>query len=166
MAWDKALLELLRTVAKQETIKAIYVGTAVNIDGYQCTVQRTGMGDLKDVRLNAIIPAGALNSYITVVPKEGSYVLAGIIENHVTEACVLQCSEVEKVMVVIGDVNFVIDSSGYKISKGGESLKQCLSDLADAINEITVPTQVGPSGTPINAANITAIKGRLNSFLI
>lgn len=46
----------------------------------------------------------------------------------------------------------------------GDTLEGLLGDLIDAINAITVPTGVGPSGVPVNAAQFSAIKARLVEF--
>jgi hypothetical protein len=47
----------------------------------------------------------------------------------------------------------------------GNDWKAIMSDLIQAITQIVVPTGVGPSGTPINAAQFNAIKGRLTDAL-
>lgn len=47
----------------------------------------------------------------------------------------------------------------------GNELKQILNDLITAINQITVPTSEGPSGTPINASAFSAVAGRLQTML-
>lgn len=47
----------------------------------------------------------------------------------------------------------------------GNTLKELLEELIDAINVLTVPTPAGASGTPVNAATFSSIKGRLEQFL-
>lgn len=47
----------------------------------------------------------------------------------------------------------------------GDTLKSTLEDIVRAINKITVPTGLGPSGTPINAAEFTSIQSSLESIL-
>jgi hypothetical protein len=47
----------------------------------------------------------------------------------------------------------------------GETLKALLEELIDAINAITVPTAMGPSGVPNNAAQFVSIRARLQRFL-
>jgi len=54
---------------------------------------------------------------------------------------------------------------GILIKRGDETLKKIFDDLIDEVNKIVVPTNVGPSGTPINAAAFTAIKTRAASLL-
>lgn len=47
----------------------------------------------------------------------------------------------------------------------GETLKTKLDAILDGIVAITVPTGVGPSGTPVNAATFTTIKAGLPAIL-
>lgn len=47
----------------------------------------------------------------------------------------------------------------------GETLKTKLDAILDGIVAITVPTGVGPSGTPVNAATFTAIKAGMAAIL-
>lgn len=47
----------------------------------------------------------------------------------------------------------------------GNTLVDLLKQLIDAILNMTVLTHVGPSGTPINAATFSAIKGKLETIL-
>lgn len=47
----------------------------------------------------------------------------------------------------------------------GNTLKNLLEQLCSAINAITVPTAHGPSGTPLNSAQISAISGKLSTIL-
>jgi len=47
----------------------------------------------------------------------------------------------------------------------GDSWETVMGELIDAILALIVPTPAGPSGTPINAADFTTIKQKLNSVL-
>jgi hypothetical protein len=47
----------------------------------------------------------------------------------------------------------------------GRELKALLTDLISAINKITVNTIAGPSSPPLNVAEFSAIKGRLDEML-
>ena len=66
-----------------------------------------------------------------------------------------------KLTVKVNTTELDVTASGFKVKRGGENLKAILTDLIDAILAETHPTGVGPSGTPINAAQYTAIKNRL-----
>lgn len=46
----------------------------------------------------------------------------------------------------------------------GDTLEDILGDLIDALNALTVPTGVGPSGVPINIAQFEAVRARLIEF--
>ena len=47
----------------------------------------------------------------------------------------------------------------------GNTLKDLLTQILDAINDITVPTPHGPSGKPINSSQFSSIKGKLHTML-
>lgn len=47
----------------------------------------------------------------------------------------------------------------------GDTLKGLLDELVEAILKLTVPTGVGPSGTPINSAEFNAVKAKFEQFL-
>ena len=47
----------------------------------------------------------------------------------------------------------------------GDTLQGLLEELIGAINALTVPTPVGPSGPPINAAQFSAIQSKLSTML-
>jgi phage baseplate assembly protein V len=67
--------------------------------------------------------------------------------------------------VVAGTTTVEVKPGGIKIEKGGESLKQILSDIITQINLIIVTTPGGPSTLPLlNAAGFNAIASRITSF--
>lgn len=68
------------------------------------------------------------------------------------------------VRVVMGTTELKIND-GFLIQKNSETLKKILNDLNTAIKSITVPTNVGPSGVPINSSTFTAINIRVNDLL-
>jgi hypothetical protein len=139
--------------------RLIMTGMAKEVTDTSCTVSREGLPDLLEVRLNAI--DDDLQSFATIVPKEGSEVLVGIVEGQKAEAVVISCSEVEKVIWKCGDTQLLFDKDGYTMKRRDESLKKILDNILDEVLKLTVPTSTGPSGTPINAAAFTQIKQRL-----
>ena len=54
---------------------------------------------------------------------------------------------------------------GILLKRDDETLKKIVGDLILEINKIVVPTNVGPSGTPINAAAFLVIKTRAETLL-
>jgi len=58
-----------------------------------------------------------------------------------------------------------VKEAGFEVKRGGESLKAILVDLLTQILALTVTTSTGPSGTPINAAALQAIKDRIPNLL-
>lgn len=61
-------------------------------------------------------------------------------------------------------INLGQDSAAQPIPLG-DTLKEKLTDLINAIKQITVPTSNGPSGTPINFAQFDAISAQLIQIL-
>lgn len=93
----------------------------------------------------------------------------------------LTCNQ-EKIEVLKGDkLSLLIDTEsitmkadqatikagtgGLTLTKGSSGLKKTLDDLLTAILALTVTTGVGPSGTPINAADFTKIQSDLSNYL-
>lgn len=59
-----------------------------------------------------------------------------------------------------------ITQKGFTFNFGDDfSLKKTLTQILDAILQLTVTTGVGPSGTPINAQTFTDIKNSLDNYL-
>jgi hypothetical protein len=89
----------------------------------------------------------------------------------------------EGMLVSVGDdIFFTTNDSDFRITSGtgeihlgngageeklakGETLVDLLSELIDAINQMTHPTPAGPSGPPVNAATFANIKTRLKTIL-
>lgn len=142
-----------------------------------------------DVRVGGVVYEGVLLYAIenaglkgfSPIPKQGSGVLLARIGTS-ARLFVEMFSEIDKVILSIGDnleleitgegMRLKADTTtlqatpgGFRITRGGAGLKKTLGDLCDAVAAITVPTGTGPSGTPINRAQFTAIKQGLNEYL-
>lgn len=55
-------------------------------------------------------------------------------------------------------------SNGEQPMVLGNTLVELLENILDEINKITVPTPVGPSGTPINKAKFEELKGKVKKI--
>jgi hypothetical protein len=115
-ALEQAAKLAMRSQADRMQIKQIISGTATNVGETTCEVKREDAPVIYDVRLNAI--DDNLESFVTIYPQAGSFVLVGIVENMNTEAVVLRCSEVEKVKIKIGEQRFLIDRDGFVFNDG------------------------------------------------
>lgn len=61
------------------------------------------------------------------------------------------------------DSNLIeIGSSSLENAAKGDTLVDLLGQICDEFISLIVPTAMGPSGTPINAAKVSAIKAKLN----
>tara|TARA_Y100000034_G_scaffold93721_1_gene113476 strand:- start:48 stop:1337 length:1290 start_codon:yes stop_codon:yes gene_type:complete len=76
------------------------------------------------------------------------------------------------VITMLSDGKILIDSSNVMIGAGateqivlGNVLTDLIGRIIDQINLISVPTGVGPSGPPVNAAAFSAIKAQLSTAL-
>lgn len=133
----------------QDTKSMIGKVTEVDVNERTCTVlplQYEKEDDelvIYDVMFQA---GGSSNSGLTLVPKIDSLVMVSFIEEDT--AYISLMSDVDKI----------------SIKSEQEDLKAILTDMLTAIEQLTVPTGVGPSGVPINLASFTQIKQRLNNL--
>lgn len=61
--------------------------------------------------------------------------------------------------------NIEIGTGALQPAVVGDDWKKIMTELLDALAQLTVPTAVGPSGTPINAAQFNQVKGKLQDAL-
>ena len=64
-----------------------------------------------------------------------------------------------------GSSTVTVTSGGVTLKKGGAGLKKTLESMLDALCQLTVPTGVGPSGVPINAAQFAQIKTEVSQYM-
>lgn len=133
--------------------------TSVNEDEFICNVIDDDV-EIFDVRLRPVLNG---NTGIVLIPTLQSWVLITRIEED-QEWCVIGVDEVDKVIMVVGECRFEIND-GFLIKKGTETLKKIFDDLIAQIKLIVVPTNVGPSGNPLNGTAFDAIKTRADNLL-
>ena len=158
MSPDEVFKKLLDKSQRKGSIREIGEGRAVNTTESNCTVLRDGQPELHDVRFHAT--EGTPGSRITMIPADQSSVIYAIIDQQDTEAVILKCSEVEKVLIHVGSVKYEIDSAGHLISGANDTLKTILTDFINEVRKIIVV-----NGTSPNVAALDAIKQRMNNFL-
>jgi hypothetical protein len=108
--------------------------------------------DLFDVRFQA---SESLTEGISIEPKDGSFVTVVFLNN--TTGIIISTSEIKSVSIIAG-------AGKFDFKNTSEDLKAIISDLIDTINLLTVTTPSGPSGVPVNIADFTAIKTRLDNL--
>lgn len=118
----------------------------------------TQVACLMDEHLESGVCLGAIYS-ASVAPGAGS---ATLYRTQYDDGSVVEYDSDTHIFTVnVDQSQFKISEDGFIIAKGGENLKKIISDLIDAILAETHTTSTGPSGTPINATQYTAIKNRL-----
>lgn len=147
-ATEENFLEIVRLVSHDTHVHAHKTGTAINVTDDGCDVEVDGEPRLTDVRFYAIIDEVA--SKIVVRPKEGSKVLVGIIDGMITEAFVVQCSEIESVSLKIGEVLLFVNSDGVVVKKAEDSLMQALKLMIEAVLQIVVIYGNNPNYMKLN----------------
>lgn len=133
----------------------------VNADDCVCVVETDAGISYDEVLLRAVT---GVDKGILVIPKVDSQVMVSRIGGS-NELYVSMFSEIDHVIIAIKDAEYTMNDKGYKMNVGTSGLKKSLTDLINAITKMTVTTGVGPSGTPINAADFTKIKEDLNNYL-
>lgn len=67
-------------------------------------------------------------------------------------------------LTIDGDKEIKIGEDAKESGTLGDTLVSILGEIIDAINQIVVPTGVGPSGVPVNAPVFASIKAKLNTI--
>ena len=93
---------------------------------------------------------------IRIVPEADSIVIAGYCENGNIPYISLY-SKVKEIDLVVTDKILIANSTN--------NLGAILTELCTALETLTVTTPMGPSGTPINVAQISAVKNKLQNLL-
>lgn len=143
----------------------------VDVDDLTCDVELIEAREVKleKVRLKAHLQG---EKSIIIKPAKGSYVLIGFLNSK--DAFVAMYDEVDSIIVKVNGQSYTIDKDGFSIDlKAGkfsfknnqESLKKILQDLISEVSKITVTTQMGPSGTPLNIAQLQLIAQRITMLL-
>ena len=134
-------------------------GVVKEVKDNSIDVEREGLPDILDVRFNSVL--SSVKNEFRIVPKVGSMVLCGLIENDITEAVLLQCGEIEKVHLTIEKTKAVYSAQGVKIERENENLKKVFNDMIELLNEIVVV-----QGNTLNIAEMKKVQQRLNKILV
>lgn len=101
------------------------------------------------------------NNSIGLVTPEGNKIFIKDIDGELY----IQTNSKVNISIVEGP-SLKMTQKGFTFNFGDNfSLKKTLTQILDAILQLTVTTGVGPSGTPINAQTFTDIKNSLDNYL-
>ncbi|AHJ98927.1 hypothetical protein [Hymenobacter swuensis] len=116
------------------------VVTAVRPDEDTCDVQP----DSDDAE---VFDVALLNG---IYPAVGAQVLIGLVENRLVDTFLISADKV----------------THFRFTTEQESLLTLQRDLLDELVKLTVTTPAGPSGPPINAPALLALKARFDNLLL
>jgi len=133
--FDATLERLIHLMIEKRIPVSVSVGTASDIDkeADTCKVTLTENQILHGVRLRAVVDND--ENKVVVYPKEDTPVITILIENAVTEAFLLSCSNVESVVCKIGDQSIKMDSDGFVFNEGTDGMVK-LTELISKLNGI------------------------------
>ena len=158
MKQSKELYEALKKIFGTESNVIPAVVISVDKPACTCVVEFDEL-QIEDVRLRAAVSPGG--DGVLLFPKVGSAVLVEKIGSK-EDYFITMVSEVEEVRWKVDNTTFKV-ANGFTMTVGSESVRTILVDLMAQIKLLTVPTNVGPSGVPLNAAAFTAIENRIKT---
>lgn len=127
---------------------------SVDQDAGTCDVKPiTGGADILDVRLR--VDDGNIKGHI-IYPEVGSLVLVAPIDNDNAHYYVAMFSEVAEVRYLIDDTRLIADKNGVIIAKGGDGLREVLTELV---------TQILKIYAPMDKPGLIAIQKRIKNLL-
>ncbi len=141
-------LHELRGVTKPTVVGTV---TSVNNNTLTAKVEITSGLELVNVRLKAVESEENKGAYM--VPKTGSTVIVGFINDKLEKPFVLAVQELR------GDCAFVIND-GFLLRRGDDSLAKCMDDLISEILKVRVINGVTP-----DIVKLTAIQNRFQNLL-
>ena len=74
-------------------------------------------------------------------------------------------NSVGKIKAIVGAYEIEVSTAGIAVRGATGSLKTDLDSILDALTILTVPTPVGPSSVPVNAASFVAAKASIATYL-
>lgn len=125
---------------------------------------RVSDGELEydDVQLSATIKD---SKRFFLVPKVGSYVLVSPIQEDLNRLYVEMVSEIDDVIMRTDSAEFSFNDAGFLFKKQDETLKQLMTDLLQAIQNMKFTTNAGPTILLLNKPEFLAIENRFKEFL-
>lgn len=154
----EAIRVAIRKLSKSEKHESI-LGKVLSVDTDKktCTVQPLDdQPNILQVRLNA---NESPEKGTVIIPKTNSFVIVG--RTALEQPHIVMFSEVDSIETIINNTEYKLDRNGLKLTVGDNDLKEGLSDLLAALEQLTVNTPNGVSSVPVNKPAITAAKNKI-----
>lgn len=136
MGKQEEIREALAAWARKHGPDATVLATvkSVDEDAMTCVLEDDEGLEIHDVRLRPVLDG---NQSITIFPKVDTWALAIRIESD-EEWMLLSAGEIDKWQLVIGDTIIEQNEDGLLIQKGSDSLKEVLTNIIEAVQQIVV----------------------------
>lgn len=150
--------KFLNKYLQAKAVRTVGTGTATDITDAGCTVLRDGQPELRQARFHATETSP--KSRHVIIPAEGSPVIYAIVDNQEAEACLLMCSQIEKVITEVGQAKYHLDKQGHLLQVGDQKLSSVIEDLINEVAKIIVVNGRSP-----NVVALNQIKQRMKKIL-
>jgi len=170
---------VVKTVNEDDNTIAVVFSDEVQIDDVRLrSVVKSGNKTVRFPKVESVVLVGCIENsdeYVCIAMEEVDKVLY-VIDNTKVETTadghLIQVNNTkiettdESCLIQKNNTKVEVSDDGILVEKGSESLKKILDDLLNAINQLTVNTNVGPSSVPINLTAFQSIKARVDQFLL
>jgi phosphatidylserine/phosphatidylglycerophosphate/cardiolipin synthase-like enzyme len=156
---DKILQEAIKQLRPGQS--QVYSGiiTYVDEDHACCTLHCPDGLLLEGVQLKTLKNN---NCALLIVPAINSW--AHVLDIGAPNYLLLSCELMDKCLLQTNDSLLQLDADGLKLQHRTESLGSILNELLNQIMALTVPTNAGQSGVPLNMQNLNTIQQRINNL--
>lgn len=163
-------LQRLISLVSGKNLQSMVVGIGIvqNIDedNRSCEIQINEDLTLFNCRLNAILDD--YTNRLLIVPKDKSAVAFMAVDGKMTDPIVIAYSEIDKVLLKIGDTELNIDKDKVEINGGDNGGLINIEDLVSHINSIeddinNLKTAI-TGWTPVAQDGGSALKGAISSW--
>ena len=162
------LQRLIEAIARKgQAPLLVTVGKVSNIDEDKriCDITIDDDLTLNNCRLNAIIDS--YSNKLLIVPKDNSMVAFIAIGGKLTEPLVIACSEIEKILLTIGEIDILIEDGKIEMNGGNlggliklqqlesnlNKLKKYVEDLATMASTAMAPMAALDGGASVTTFN-------------
>ena len=134
------------------------------VEGTTCDGLTVNDDEMFDIRLRSV--DDGTTEGVVLKPKIGSWLFVADIGNNKHDHIALIYEAVEEVTLTIDSLKIVVNTEGFKITNGAESLKTVFNDILDKMKTLKILTTTGiATVSPVEVPLIEILKNRLNTIL-